>query len=252
MQTASTFQSPWRFWHGAAVLAAAMTLYTGLSWAHMEIVRQTVGMEAYLGEGPRLPPQVLLIGQAIKALALLSMLWLIGLGAGRMPLKWVGLVRVAPVWIATAVALGIVCFVLRLGLAKLIVVAMPEWMALAQPPFAFDATNGLWASAGFLIMTLAITPFAEEVFFRGFLFRWMSGHRPVWLAALVSSALFGVAHILPPQAISAMLMALVLCWLYWRTGSIWPAVAAHVTNNVLGILLGAAAAGGHLPAWLTP
>lgn len=50
--------------------------------------------------------------------------------------------------------------------------------------------------------------------------------------------MFGVAHILPPQAISAALMALLLCWLYWRTGSVWPAVAAHITNNALGIGLG--------------
>jgi membrane protease YdiL (CAAX protease family) len=54
----------------------------------------------------------------------------------------------------------------------------------------------------------------------------------------VSSVMFGVAHILPPQAISAVLMALILCWLYWRTGSIWPAVVAHITNNALGISLG--------------
>lgn len=252
MQTTSSFQSPWRFWHGAAVLAAAMTLYTVLSWAHMEIVRQTVGMEAYLGDGPRLPPQVLLAGQAIKALSLLSMLWLIGLGAGRMPLKRVGLTGVRRRWLVLAVLLGLGGFALRLGLAKLIVTAVPEWLALAQPPFAFDAGNGRLASIGFLALTIAVTPFAEEVFFRGFLFRWMTGHHRVWLAALISSVLFGIAHILPPQAISATLMALVLCWLYWRTGSVWPAIVAHATNNVLGIVLGAAAAGGHLPVWLTP
>ena len=62
--------------------------------------------------------------------------------------------------------------------------------------------------------------------------------RPVWLAAIISSVMFGAAHILPPQAISAALMALILCWLYWRTGSVWPAIAAHITNNALGIGLG--------------
>ena len=147
---------------------------------------------------------------------------------------------------------GLAGVALRLGLAKAMVVVMPGWLAMAQPPFVLDATNGALAVTGFLVMTLAITPFAEEVFYRGFLFKWMSGHHGVVLAAIISSVLFGVMHILPPQAISAALMGLALCWLYWRTGSVWPAIAAHVTNNVLGIALGAAAAAGALPVWLTP
>jgi hypothetical protein len=251
MKTRS-FDSPWRFWHGAAVLAAAMTAYMALSWAHMEIVRSTVGMEAYLGDGPRLPPDVLLIGQLNKAVALMTMLALVGLWPKRLSWHAVGFRPVRAGWVGLAALIAVVAFAIRLGLAKAIVMAAPEWIAFARAPFAFDAQNGWLISAGFLAATILVTPMAEEVFFRGFLFKWMAGHKPVWLAALVSSILFGVMHILPPQAISAALMALVLCWLYWRTGSIWPAIVAHMTNNAIGILLGAAAAAGQLPDWLTP
>tara|TARA_R110002073_G_scaffold75329_2_gene183801 strand:- start:1657 stop:2418 length:762 start_codon:yes stop_codon:yes gene_type:complete len=248
----SSFTSPWGFWHGAAILVGAMTAYAALSWVHMMIVEQTVGIEAYLGDGPRLPPSVLLAGQINKAIALMGVLWLGGLATLRLSPKAVGLVSVSRRWIALAIIIGVLAFILRLGLAKLFVLAMPGWLEMIRPPFSFDPGFGAAAIAGFLVMTIIITPFVEEVFFRGFMFKWMSGHRPVWLAALVSSILFGIAHILPPQAISAALMALVLCWLYWRTGSIWPAIAAHITNNAIGVLLGAAAAAGGLPAWLTP
>ncbi|MGK0266725.1 MAG: membrane protease YdiL (CAAX protease family) [Maricaulis sp.] len=248
----SSFASPWNFWHGLAILAFAMTAYAALSWAHMAIIEQTIGIEAYLGDGPRLPPSVMLAGQINKAIALMGVLWLGGMVTLRLPLKAVGLVAVSRGWIALAIIIGGLAFIFRLGLAKLFVIAMPGWLDMVRPPFAFDPGFGPVAIAGFLVMAILITPFVEEVFFRGFLFKWMAGHRPVWLAALVSSILFGIAHILPPQAISAALMALVLCWLYWRTGSIWPAIAAHVTNNAIGILLGAAAAAGGLPAWLTP
>ncbi|ABI66395.1 MULTISPECIES: CPBP family intramembrane glutamic endopeptidase [Maricaulis] len=234
----ASFDSPWRFWPGVAILAAAMTGYMLLSWAHMEFVRQTVGLDAYLGEGPRLPPEVLMIGQINKAVALLAAVAIGALALHRVGPSRVGLTRVAWRWIWLAVLVGAVAFALRLVLAKLMVVVMPDWIAFMGTPFALDPANGVWMSVGFLVMTILVTPFAEEVFFRGFLFRWMSGNRPVWLAALVSSVMFGVAHILPPQAISAVLMALILCWLYWRTGSIWPAVVAHITNNALGISLG--------------
>lgn len=252
--TASTwpaFTSPWRFWQGAGVLAAAMTAFVLLSWAHMEIVRATIGFEAYLGDGPRLPPSLLLTSQAIKALALLSMLWLVGLVPCRLGMACVGLKPVAPIWIIVGMASGLAGFVVLVVLAKLMASLMPAWLALMRPPFAFGEASPL-AQAGFLLMTLVVTPFAEEVFFRGFVFRWMAGHRPVWLAAGVSSFLFGVAHIIPSQAIAAALMGLLLCALYRRTGSVWPAIAAHAVNNALGILLGAAAVAGALPDWLTP
>lgn len=233
-----SLESPWRFWPGVAILAGAMTGYVLLSWAHMEIVRQSVGMEAYLGDGPRLPPGILIIGQLNKAVALLMAVAIGALLLHRRGPRWVGLVSVPWRWIGLAVGVGATAFAVRLVLARLMVVAMPDWMAFMGTPFALGDGHSPGMSAGFLGMTILVTPFAEEVFFRGFLFRWMSGNRPVWLAAIISSVMFGVAHILPPQAISAALMALLLCWLYWRTGSVWPAVAAHITNNALGIGLG--------------
>ena len=233
-----SLESPWRFWPGVAILAGAMTGYVLLSWAHMEIVRQSVGMEAYLGDGPRLPPGILIIGQLNKAVALLIAVAIGALLLHRRGPRWVGLVSVPWRCIGLAVGVGATAFAVRLVLARLMVVAMPDWMDFMGTPFALGDGHSPGMSAGFLGMTVLVTPFAEEVFFRGFLFRWMSGNRPVWLAAIISSVMFGVAHILPPQAISAALMALLLCWLYWRTGSVWPAVAAHITNNALGIGLG--------------
>ena len=233
-----SLESPWRFWPGVAILAGAMTGYVLLSWAHMEIVRQSVGMEAYLGDGPRLPPGILIIGQLNKAVALLIAVAIGALLLHRRGPRWVGLVSVPWRWIGLAVGVGATAFAVRLVLARLMVVAMPDWMAFMGTPFTLGDGHSPGMSAGFLGMTVLVTPFAEEVFFRGFLFRWMSGNRPVWLAAIISSVMFGVAHILPPQAISAALMALLLCWLYWRTGSVWPALAAHITNNALGIGLG--------------
>ena len=246
------FTTPWRFWEGAGVMALSATILVALSWAHMAIVRQTVGMEAYLGDGERLPASVLLMGQLNKAVALLGALWLAGLAAKRLDWRAVGLRPVHAGWIVLAVIAALLLFALRLGLAMAFARLLPGWAGMMNAPFAFDAATSLIGAAGFLVMTILITPFAEEVFFRGFVFKWMSGHHPVWLAATVSSALFGISHIVPPQVVSAFLMGLFLCWLYRRTGSIWPAVTAHVVNNGVGVFLGAAAAQGVLPAALTP
>ena len=68
----------WRFRDGIIVLGTAMAAYTALSWGHMALVSETVGMEAYLGSGDSLPLKILVISQLSKAVALLGALW----GAG--------------------------------------------------------------------------------------------------------------------------------------------------------------------------
>lgn len=245
-------QPPWRFAGGAAVVMAAFAGYAALSLAHIQIVTHTVGMDVYLGEGDRLPPDVLIAGQLNKAVALIGALWLVGLRMKGAGWEAVGL-RPAPArWIWLGALAGLGFFASGLFLLKALVGLTPGWAAMTKPPFTFGGDTGLIVTSLYFAATFAVTPFAEEVFFRGFMFRWMSGRYPVIVAALVSSVLFGASHIMPPQAINAFVMALALCWLYRRTGSIWPAVAAHSVNNVIGVMLGAAAAAGGLPSFLTP
>ncbi|PWE17744.1 hypothetical protein DDZ18_08810 [Marinicauda salina] len=247
-----TFRPGWRFATGAGVILTAFGLYALASFAHMRIVAGTIGMEAYLGDGERLPASLLVISQASKAGALLFAIWLIL--ARRREIGWagLGLRSVRPGWLAIGAGLGLVFVATGLALVKMMMAALPAWAAFSGPPFAFGDASSFAVQAGFLAMTLAVTPFAEEVFFRGFLFRWMTGHHPVWLAAVLSSIMFGAMHIVPPQAINAAVLSLALIWIFRASGSLWPAVAAHAVNNLAGVMLGAVAAAGRAPDWLTP
>ncbi len=78
----------------------------------MTIVAETVGIEAYLGDGPRLPPGVMLAGQINKAIALMAVLWMGGIILPRLSLQAVGLVAVPLTWIGVAVMIGLLTFVL--------------------------------------------------------------------------------------------------------------------------------------------
>ncbi|TGY90338.1 CPBP family intramembrane metalloprotease [Marinicauda algicola] len=242
----------WGFYRGAGVILTAFGLYAVLSIVHMRTVAATIGMEAYLGDGERLPASLLLVSQASKAAALLAAIWL--WLARRPSIGWasLGLRPAPPLWLVAGSAIGLAFVPAGLLIVKAVIAVMPAWAGFTGAAFAFADPASLWVSAAYLLMTIAITPFAEEVFFRGFLFQWMTGHRPVWLAALMSSAMFGAMHILPPQAINAALLALVLVWLLRASGSLWPGILAHAVNNAAGLLLGAAAAAGRLPDWLTP
>lgn len=224
--------SPWTFRGGLAVLVSFALLYTVVSAGHMLVVKHTIGFEAYLGEGPRLPQHLLLTMQLTKA-ALLLMVLAAALRLRGLGWSALGLRPTAWRWLALAVAVALVGFALRLALARWMAGTLPDWAAFMRSPYgAGDA--GLAVTLVLGASTVLLTPFAEELFFRGFLFTWMTGHRPVWLAMLVSSAIFGAMHIVPPQAISAALMALALSALYWYSRSLWPAILCHVVGNAIG------------------
>jgi membrane protease YdiL (CAAX protease family) len=83
------------------------------------------------------------------------------------------------------------------------------------------------------LAVIAVAPVCEELFFRGFLFRVLRLRMGFWLAAGADGLLFGLVHgsfvILPILAV----LGLALCWVYERSGSIFPCIAIHVLNNTL-------------------
>ncbi|MFN0021759.1 MAG: ABC transporter permease subunit/CPBP intramembrane protease [Pirellulaceae bacterium] len=90
-----------------------------------------------------------------------------------------------------------------------------------------------------LILLLALLPaVCEELAFRGFVLNGLrrTGHK--WGAILVTSALFGVVHMLLQQSLSAFLIGIVIGYVAVKTNSIWPAMLFHFTHNSLAVLSG--------------
>ena len=81
-------------------------------------------------------------------------------------------------------------------------------------------------------------PLVEELVFRGAVLRLLlrSSLRPVH-GIIVSALLFALVHINPAQMPHALIIGLLLGWMYWRTGSILPGVAFHWTNNTVVFII---------------
>jgi membrane protease YdiL (CAAX protease family) len=95
-----------------------------------------------------------------------------------------------------------------------------------------------------------IVPFAEEVAFRGILFRWLSLKTGGRLAILASALFFAVLHGIPHFIPAITALGVVLAVLVQRTGSLWPAIIAHGTFNAVMIftVYSLTSAEGTLPA----
>jgi membrane protease YdiL (CAAX protease family) len=95
------------------------------------------------------------------------------------------------------------------------------------------------------IAVLIMAPLAEEIFFRGFIFGGLVRPLGVPAALAVSGLIFGVFHITDVASLGVVLpfslIGVLFAWLYYRSGSIWPSMAAHFLFNVVGFAAGAAA-----------
>lgn len=88
-----------------------------------------------------------------------------------------------------------------------------------------------------IIVVGIITPICEETFFRGFALPAFAKRYGLWGGILLSAALFSVFHLSVGLIVPVFIFGIALGWLYARTGSIYPSIAAHAVQNVVALLV---------------
>lgn len=80
------------------------------------------------------------------------------------------------------------------------------------------------------VLAILAAPLAEELFFRGFLFRGLLrwGFAP---AAATSAAIFSAAHLSLGAFLPFFVVGFVMAWLYWREGRLWDTIVFHFLFN---------------------
>ncbi len=159
--------------------------------------------------------------------------------SGRGPWRWPGVGKLLPAQAGYGFLLGVVNF-----FAVIIPLQFVAQM-LFPPEFAesFDSTR-IFEGRSLVELVLIATgvtlaaPFAEEYFFRGVLQN--AAHeakaRP-WRAILGVAVLFSAFHFDPVGFAARVELGALFGWLFWRTGSLWPAVMAHAANNLITTVL---------------
>ncbi len=132
-------------------------------------------------------------------------------------------------WMLIGAAAGVAALVLK-GLVNIAVVAMTG----AQDPQGsyYDAAGaGLLPLIFTFVLLAVLTPIGEEFLFRGVIANALLRYGPV-LGVVGSSAIFALFHGINLALPSAFVVGVIAAEMMRRSGSIWPAVAAHAINNL--------------------
>lgn len=96
----------------------------------------------------------------------------------------------------------------------------------------------IWTILIAFVSAAIISPIYEEIFYRGFLYRWFRVKWGVSAGILLSSFVFMLVHIptyntLPINFLSGVIFS----WTYEKTGSLYPGMIIHAVFNGIAVVL---------------
>jgi membrane protease YdiL (CAAX protease family) len=127
---------------------------------------------------------------------------------------------ILPTLVATSIGASIVI------VGIVLIVPMPD----AYRQSMVDATENAPFLSVFVPLVI-VAPLAEEMFFRGLLFRDFLERYSIKKSVWATAVIFSLFHLNPWQAIAALPLGLWFAWLVLRTGSIIPGILCHAIYN---------------------
>ncbi|MBP9852556.1 MAG: prolyl-tRNA synthetase [Patescibacteria group bacterium] len=143
---------------------------------------------------------------------------------------------------------AVVWFVLYIGiyLAVLAVVTaiVPGFNAEQERDIGFNDLSSTKLLLAVFFVLVVLTPIVEEIMFRGFLYGGFRSRMPFWLAALLTSLLFGAVHLSSANdsapvwvaACDTFVLSFVLCYAREKSGSLWPPIFIHGFKNAMAFV----------------
>jgi len=147
----------------------------------------------------------------------------------------IGLTRL-PTWTDILITpAGLIVYLIMSSILMLIatqLISLLPWVEINQvQDVGFNNLSQRYEYILAFATLVIIAPIAEEVMFRGYMFGKLLKYVPVWVAILITSALFGAIHGQWDLAIDTFALSVILCLLRQSTGNIWASILLHMTKN---------------------
>jgi membrane protease YdiL (CAAX protease family) len=199
-------------------------------------------LSAIAGAPVAIPPLYLPIDHMMVVTIVMAALWFnrrpLRQYLAMLPLRWGGVGRSIGIGVAAYVV-----FVILLGVLEVLrssgIQAAP---APAPTKVVIDTAMILSLGAYWLLLVVA-APIAEEMLFRGLLYRGLQAKVGAIATIMITSVLFGMVHYLGfgwPRAVATGCLGLLFGVIRWHTGNTTAAMITHATINFAAASLGTA------------
>jgi len=220
-EPSKSYPVPWRWWEAVVVFLLANLLVGGL----------VLGALAAAGI---LDDERALLRASLIGSSALSMVTLLAYCRVRFPGR-VGML-LGPVRTGLrGIAIGLGVGVLTTIVINYVVTLLLEQLGIELPPVQREIHEGLTDTAIAPLVFVAVAflaPVAEELLFRGLLFQALRRSLPLWPSIGLSSLAFGLIHVEPVAVVGTFAAGMVFAYVFFRTGALSSAIAAHVGFNL--------------------
>jgi len=218
----------WPAWTGFVVLVAALVLAT-VGGLIVDIPALVLGVKI---STEHTPPGLEFADTVVQDVVFVLTAIMFAQLGGRKVRSWQLGFRPTPLWRAVGLAaLTIVVFLIFSAIWVVALNVKEEDTKLLNALGTNETTLLLVASA---LLTTVIAPICEETLFRGYIFGALSKWKGWLPGAVLTGILFGAVHIgsAPVEDLVPLgVLGFALCFLYRRTGSLYPCIAVHSLNN---------------------
>lgn len=133
------------------------------------------------------------------------------------------------------IIVGLVIYYGLLIAALTLASQLPDFNLEQQQEVGYQNVIG-WQLGLAFIGLVVLPPLAEEMLFRGFLYRGLASKLPKVIAALIASSLFAFVHFQWNVAIDVFILSMVMIALLEKTKNLWVCVAMHAVKNAIAFL----------------
>ena len=230
---------PWKFW-----ATCAWTVGVLLAWmaAQLVVVASMLAFTGAWGEmsaadAAKLASNALVLS-SVAILAGAAEIGVVAFAIRRARCRFADYLGL--VWPSrTYLWIGLACLVVLLPLGDL-----SSWMTgrAIVPPFVMDAYRSARESGTVWLFAIALVvaaPLAEEIVFRGFMFRGLAASRVgIAGAILMPSVIWSAMHVQYETffIVQIFMLGAVFGWLRWKSGSTWLTIVLHAIINFTSLL----------------
>jgi membrane protease YdiL (CAAX protease family) len=174
-----------------------------------------------------------------EGLALAAVVWLVK--RRRLSFSTIGLGRKPKLADLMPALIGFVSFYLLLVIVSLIVSALYPDINKGNQDVGFNSISGSFQNLIAFISLVIIPPLGEEPLVRGYLYSGLRGRYKFVPAMILTSLLFGAAHLLTGSgpgllwsaALNTFVLSVILVYLREHTGALYAGMIVHALNNAV-------------------